>query len=46
LPPHIANGDEAMRWNYEESLRDTGANWVVGSVREVTAEGLRSFNLL
>ena len=42
LPPHIANGDLAVRQEYEEGLRSAGADWVVASVIEVTAEGLRS----
>ena len=46
LPPHIANGDLAVRSAYEASLRSAGADWVVPSVTAITAEGLRSFNLI
>ncbi len=46
LPPHIANGDLGRRAAYETSLRSAGADWVVPSVTAVTAEALRSFNLI
>lgn len=46
LPPHIANGDLGMRSAYEARLRSAGADWVVPSVTAVTAEALRSFNLI
>ena len=41
LPPHIENGDLAVRHAYEEALRSAGADWVVDSVIEVTAAELR-----
>jgi HAD superfamily phosphatase len=46
LPPHIANGNLAVRSAYEASLRSAGADWVVPSVTAVTAEALRLFNLI
>ena len=42
LPPHIANGNAAMRSAYEAGLRLAGADWIVDSIIEMTAEGLRS----
>ncbi len=45
LPPHIVTGTGAARSAYEAALRSVGADWVVGSVTDVTAAALRSFNL-
>ena len=41
LPPHVVTGDVGIRSAYESSLRSTGADAVVASVREVTGEFLR-----